>query len=355
MRMNDVFNAKSIAMVHTEVGSNTIPYLGAGLFPNKKKAGLDLKWIKSSNGLPVSLAPSAFDTVSTIRSREGIKIPETEMAYFKESMLIKEQDEQDMMRVTDSADPFAQEVLDRVFDDAEVLVAGAEVVAERMRMQLLSSATSSVGCQISIAANGATYAYNYDTDGSYLANNVKALTGTSAWSDTTNSDPMKDVEDAIDKVEGLTGARPEMLIVSRATMNLIKKNENVQSYILANNVTANVMITDAKVKELFLSELGIAIIVYTKQYKKEDGTVQKFYPDSHATLIPGGALGSTWRGITPEERTLMMREDADVAIVNDGVAVAVTISEDPVQTKTTVSEIVLPSFERMDETYQIIW
>ena len=42
-----------------------------------------------------------------------------------------------------------------------------------------------------------------------------------------------------------------------------------------------------------------------------------------------------------------------VAIVDGGVAVSVTVTEDPVQTKTTVSEICLPSFERMDETYTI--
>lgn len=79
----------------------------------------------------------------------------------------------------------------------------------------------------------------------------------------------------------------------------------------------------------------------------------KLYPDGFATLIPDGPLGSTWYGTTPEERTGMQNPAADVALVNTGVAVSVTISEDPVQTKTTVSEIVLPSFERMDETYTI--
>ena len=45
--------------------------------------------------------------------------------------------------------------------------------------------------------------------------------------------------------------------------------------------------------------------------------------------------------------------EADVSIVNTGVAVAVSVTNDPVNTKTTVSEIVLPSYERMDETYVI--
>ena len=128
MNIRDAYNAKAIAVRHTEAASNKQAYLGAGLFPNKKKTGLDLKWIKTSKGLPVSLAPSAFDTVSTLRSREGFKITETEMAFFKESMLVKENDEQEIMRVQDSSDPFAQEVLDRIYDDAETLLEGAEVV-----------------------------------------------------------------------------------------------------------------------------------------------------------------------------------------------------------------------------------
>ena len=72
-----------------------------------------------------------------------------------------------------------------------------------------------------------------------------------------------------------------------------------------------------------------------------------------ATLIPDGALGNTWFRMTPEERTLIGRPEADVAIVDGGVAVSVTVTEDPVQTKTTISEICLPSFERISETYTL--
>ena len=352
MEMHEAYSARAIAAIHTEVASNKIPYFGLGLFPARKKASLDLKWIKTSKGLPVSLAPSSFDTKSTIRSRSGFKMTETEMAYFKESMIVKEQDEQEVMRVQDSADPFAQEVLSRIFDDAETLVEGADVVPERMRMQLLAATDGNP--KISIQADGVTYAYNYDPDNSYKTNNFVSLSGTSVWSDTANADPMKDVEDAQDAVEAKTGVRPSLMIVSKQTMNYLKQNEKVKNYILAQNTTANVMVTDARVKEIFSTELGVTIAVYSKQYKDESGTAAKFYPDGMATLVPGdGNLGSTWYGMTPEERTLVMKKDSDVTVLNTGVAVSVSISEDPVQTKTTVSEIVLPSFERMDETYQI--
>lgn len=352
MNIRDVYSASAIAINHTEVASNAIPYLGAGLFPAKKKMGLDLKWIKTSKGLPVSLAPSNFDAKSTIRSRSGFKIDNTEMAFFRESMLIKEQDEQEIMRVQDSSDPYAVDVLSRIYDDANELIAAADVVPERMIMQLLSPSDGHPS--ISISANGATHAYNYDPNNEYAANNfLEISSSTDKWDAVDTSDPMADISTAIDSVEANTGTRPEYLLVSKKTMNYLKQNAKVKTYILAQNTTANVMITDARVKELFKTELGVNIVVYSKQYKKEDGTDSKFYPDGFATLIPSGALGNTWYGTTPEERTLMGSGEADVSIVNTGVAVAVTVTSDPVHTKTTVSEIVLPSYERMDETYVI--
>ena len=352
MNIRDVYTSKAIALVNTEVASNRIAYLGAGLFPAKKKMGLDLKWIKTSKGLPVSLAPSNFDAVSTLRSREGFKLTETEMAFFRESMLVKEADEQEIMRVQDSTDPYASEVLSRIFDDANTLVDGANVVPERMIMQLLAPADGSP--KISIEANGVTYAYNYDPNSTYKTKNFASLTAdTDKWSDTTNSDPMDDIATALDAVEAETGERPSIMIVSRKTMDYLKQNAKIKSAILAQNTTATVFMNDNRVKEVFSNELGIRIIVYSKQYKKEDGTAAKFYPDGFATLIPDGALGSTWYGTTPEERTLMGSGEADVSIVNTGVAVSVTTTSDPVHTKTTVSEIVLPSYERMDSTYVI--
>ena len=143
------------------------------------------------------------------------------------------------------------------------------------------------------------------------------------------------------------------MIISRKTMDYLKQNKKIRNAILAQNATANIFMNDNRVKEVFSNELGINVIVYSKQYKDETGKAQKFYPDGFATLIPTGALGNTWYGTTPEERTLMGNATADVSIVNTGVAVAVTVSNDPVQTKTTVSEIVLPSYERMDSTYVI--
>jgi len=345
-KFNDVFGSSIVAAVYNEVASNRIPYLGEGLFPAKQKSGLNLKWIKTSKGLPVSLAPSAFDAVATIRSRQGLEVIDTEMAYFKEAMLVKEQDIQDYETAVEGS-PLAREILDRIYDDATTLVESALVVPERMRMSLLANANGHPSISIAVEG-GATYAYNYDPNNSYSTNNFDTVSN--YWNDLDDSTPLDDVAAAQDKIEQNTGVRPTILLMSKATMNLLKQNESIKSAILAQNVTANIFMTDNRVKELFSNELGMNIIVYTKMYKDEAGSAKKFYPDGMVTLLPEGALGSTYFGITPEQHR---SDKLDVTVVENGIAVSVDTKFDPVQTTTKASEIVLPSYERMDETFML--
>lgn len=351
MKIRDIYTSKAVALRQTEVASNKQAYLGEILFPSKKKMGLDLKWIKTHKGLPVSLAPTAFDAKSTLRSREGFKMEKTQMAFFRESMLISEEDEQEIMRVQDSADPYAQAVIDHIYGDAQTLVEGALVVPERMRMQLLAPENGSP--KIYIEANGTRYEYNYDPNGTFASNNFVQNLGSASWLDGTNSDPLEDARVAMDAVEELTGERPTLGILTKATMNLLIKNAKIRSAILAQNVSANIFVNENRVKALFLEELGLNLVVYTKKYKDENGVARQFFPDGYLTLCPNSELGNTFYGTTPEERSLMGDANADVAIVNTGVAVTVTTTSDPVNTKTTVSEIVLPSFEGMDSVYVI--
>lgn len=350
MKLSDIFDSKAVAVNWTEVSSNAIPYLGAGLFPPKKKAGLDLKWIKGNKGLPVSLAPSSFDAKSTFRDRIGMAMNETRMAFFRESMLVKEEDEQEIDRVKDSNDPYALQVLENIFNDSRTLIDGANVVPERMIMQLLAPIGGSVG--INIQANKKSYTYNYDPTGEWKTNHyMEIVTEADKWSAAETCDPLSDLEEALDAQQAVSGNRPKIALMSKKTFNYIKNSKKVQSGVLAQNPTANVNYTSKKVRAFVEEELEITIVVYSKMYKKEDGTESNFYPDNVVMLLPEGALGNTWYGTTPEERTLSKKADASVSIVNTGVAVAVTITDDPVNTKTTVSEIVLPSFERLNECY----
>lgn len=352
MRITDVFGAQAIAAHYTAAASNAIPYYGAGAFPAQKKGGLDLKWIKGHKGLPVSLAPSAFDAKSTLRDRVGISVNKSEMAFFRESMLVTEADKQEILRAQDSGDPYVMQALQHVFDDTRTLIDGAEVVGERMRMQLLAPIGGNVG--INIASNGVDYTYNYDPDGSWKKEHYMELTTESdKWSAADTCDPVADLEAAMDAQEEAAGNRPEILLMSKATFNLLKASKKVQSGVLAQNLTATVNYTTARIKQYIEETLRVTIVIYNKKFKDESGATKNFFPDNIVMMMPSGALGSTWYGTTPEELAQMAEEGVDTAIVNTGVAVTFTKTTDPVNYKTTVSEILLPSFERMDECYAL--
>lgn len=351
MRLTDVFTPRAIALQWSEDPSRREDYLGAGLFPARKKTGLDLKWFKGHKGLPVSLTPSNFDAKSTLLTREGFSTIQNEMAFFRASMIISEKIEQEILRVSESNDPYLQEILTQLYDDANQLIRSANVVAERMRMQLLCPEQDG-SPRILISHNGVQYAYNYDPDGGYREQNYKAMSAdTDKWTNHNSADPLQDLSDAQDAVEKLGGRRPARMLMNRNTFNQLKQSAALRSAILAQNSTANVFMNDARAKEALSAELGLTVLINSDQYRDESGAVHPFYKDGFVTLMPEGRLGYTWYGITPEERTLRGSGEANVSIVNTGVAITTKITEDPVNTKTTASEILLPSFERMDETY----
>lgn len=350
MLINQVIDSKSIALAATENASNAIPYLGTAFFPDEKKAGLDLSWIKTHKGLPVTLAPSNFDALPVIRAREGLKKEKTQMAFFRESMIIKEEDVQEIDRINDANDPYLASAIRSIYDDTNNLVSGAEVVPERMRMSLL--ATTNGHPVIGIESDGVSYAYDYDPSGDYATNHyVKMTSSTDKWTDTTHSTPIDDLNAARKALEKL-GRKPRYALMTSTTFGYLMQNAQVKSAIIAQNSTANVYMTDALVIDAVKNLTQLTILVYDKMYIDDAGNETQFYPDGKVTLLPEGPVGKTWFGTTPEERTARQVANVDVTIYGKGIAVAVkTEYGPPALTTTTASEIVLPSYEDMDSTY----
>lgn len=353
MLVNEVLNSASIAQVATENASNQIPYLGLNWFPEEKKTGLDLKWIKTHRGLPVSLAPSNFDALPTLRARGGLKQEKTQMAFFREQMVVTEEDAQEIDRIQNADDPYLRNALQSIYDDTNNLVSGAEVVPERMRMSLL--ATTNGHPVIGIESDGVKYAYDYDPNGEYAKDHYAKLAGTSMWSDTVNSKPLTDLNNAR-KALAKKGKIATYVLMNSNTFQYLLENAQIKNAILAQNLTANIELTDDNVIAIVKNRTKLTIVLYDKMYaeKQEDGTETEayFYPDNKATLLPTGALGRTWFGTTPEERTARQVADVDVTVYGTGIAVAVkTEYGPPAITSTTASEIVLPSYEGMDSTF----
>ena len=347
MDLREIFTPAAIAANWTEVASNQIPYLGATLFPARKKAGLDLSWLKGSRGLPVSLMPSAFDAKATFRDRIGFEKLETEMPFFREGYKIKERDRQELLRIQESTDPYAAEVISRIFDDTRGLVDGAAVVPERMIMQLLFPVNGDAG--ISIKANGVDYTYDYDPGDAWKGSNYTALTSTDLWTAPTTADPFKAFKNIKDAIRSKTGTELTVAIMNTYTFNLMAATDAVKNRYISTSGVSLGYLTDTETKAVVEGTSGLRIAIYDKQYKDESGVAHAFVPDGYVALIPDGALGSTWYGTTPEEADLRGSGEAEVSIVNTGVAITRIVDKHPVNINTFASEIVLPSFERMDE------
>ncbi len=343
MNIFDLVSAKEIATYYTNDPSNKVPYLGATLFPAKKQLGLDLSWIKGHKGLPVALMPSAFDAKATLRDRIGVSKVETEMPFFREAMRIGEKDRQELNKVLAAANTaLIEPIISNIFDDITNLVNGSEVQFERMRMQLLSTGL------IGITANRLNYDYDYQFDDDHK----ETLEGTAMWSDLDDSTPVQDIQDWMDTVEEDTGTRPTRAICTRKTWNYLLQNQSIRLDLNPTGGT-NIIMTDAMLKQYLSSKLGLTVAVYNKKFKAtQDGSAQQFFPDDVFTLIPDGDLGNSYYGTTPEESDLMAgNTDAQVRIVNTGVAITTIKEPHPVNIETIVSAIQLPSFEMIDSVF----
>ena len=339
MTIFDLIKAPELTSYWEEKVQDRPPYLGEELFPNDKKLGLKLDWIKGANGLPVVLKPSAFDVGAVPRQRLGFDKLSAEMPFFKESVYVDEELRQQLNMVLETGNQaYIDAVVNRVFADEMHLLDGARARREQMRMMALTTGA------IAISANGQNYSYDYGMPADHKSE------VTTSWSD-TSSDPIEDMRKAMDKIEDDTGVRPTRAICTRKTWGYLRVNQKIikSIFVLSNGqVTA---LSDARLSQYLMDELGLELIVYGKRYKNDAGTATQFVPDDTVVLFPEGTLGTTWFGTTPEESDLMRGKIANVSITDMGVAVTTIEKADPVNVETKVTQICLPSFESADSVY----
>lgn len=352
MKITDILNARAIAVNRTEVASNQIPYLGTSFFPNRKKLGLDLSWIKVHKGLNAVLAPTNFDAIPILRTREGFKQEKTEMPFFRESMHIKEKDMMEIARVQEANDPYVMDILNGIYDDTNRLLDAAEISAEAMRMQLLATTAGKPAIVIG-AKDNTLYNYDYDPDGTYAASHYVALAGNRKWTAPTTALPLDDIRTGVNYLRSI-GERPRYALMTTATFSYLVSCDQIKNAIASLAGITLTYISDDAVRDAFERLTGLRILIYDKQYVNYAGQTVNFYPDDQVTIISEGQLGETYWGTTPEERTLMGDPTVDVALYDGRIACTVkTEAGPPVKVLTTVSQICLPSYEGMDGTYVI--
>lgn len=337
-KIYDLVTSKALASYWTVAAQYRAPYFGESKFPNKKKLGLKLEFIKGAKNAPVMLYPSALDAKVIPISRQGFTVQSERMPFFKNSMLVNEEMRQELNMIAESNDTAIQTIADRIYDDTMTLLENAALTREILRMQALTTG------MISVNANGQALSYDY---GVPSANKVQP---TAKWDDVETADPIADINKWKLQISSTTGVELAEGLMNSVTLNYIQKAKAVKDIAFANIANTPAAISAVRTLALLKEETGITFYVYDKGYEN-NGTFNKFVADGTVVLMPESELGNTWFGTTPEESDLMggVGTKASVTVVDTGVAIATYKEEDPVTVVTKASEVVLPSFEMADQ------
>lgn len=333
----DLVTAKNVTEYWTELNKNEQPLLGATLFPVQKQLGTNLEWIKGANDQPVGIRLSNYDDKSIRRDMKGIEKYETEMPFFKESIYVDEKLRQQLNNFIDANRPqIVDSLTARIFDRLSGLIASTDVTLERMRMEALTTGT------ITLSSNGQSYTYDYEVPAS------QKTTVQTSWT-SPSADIIGDINNIITtmKAKGvkITRALCNTTVIQGMLQNTAMKNA---IYVFAGGT---VNLTEENVRSYITAQTGLRFAVYDNVWVDEAGTAHKYVPDETVVFMPDGALGRTNMGTTPEESDLINNLNAEVSIVNEGVAVTTSQMVDPVNVDTKVSMVALPSFEEADKIW----
>lgn len=335
MTIFDLMLSSELVAYWEELMQDEAPYPCEELFPDRKKRGIDLKWLKGARGLPIVLKTSAFDAAAVPRERIGFEKLSAEMPYFKESTYIDEELRQELNLVLETGNStYIDAVMNRVFDDEVRLLRGARASRERMRMMALTTGI------VAMQSNGQVFTFDYGVS-------HKSTVSTS-WSDHKNSDPIEDIRLMKEAIYDETGETVTRAMCDAKTWRDLRANEKIKTEIFA--LKSNVgSLTDKMLRDYIADQLdGLQVRVNNVRYKDENGATKSFMPANTFVMFPDGDLGNTWFGTTPAESDLMSKSVANVSITDTGVAVTTSSKVDPVQVETIVSMICLPSFEMAD-------
>lgn len=336
--ISELVTAQNIAAYWEEKNQNAQPLLGETLFPKKRRLGTKIDWIKGANNQPVALRTSTYDAKAIRRDRQGIEQFNTTMPFFKESKYIDEEMRQELNNVIAANNAeVVNAILTNIYDDEAELIDASEIALERMRMEALTTGN------ITLSDNGQSYEYDY------LLGADQSDTVQTSWSN-ASADIIGDI------VEIVEGMKAKGINITRAVCNSsVAKNFRTNTaiknavYVFANGT---VPVTTARAIDYIYNETGVRFYVYDNVYvNAANGQAAKYVPNDTVVFMPDGDLGNTNMGTTPEESDLRNNLNADVAIVNGGVAVTTSQIVDPVNVETKVSMVALPSFERANTIF----
>lgn len=342
MELKDFINASQIALYIQNLPPQTT--IDEVLFTNTKQWGTELELAKGSKQKPVALKMSTFDVAVKARALSAsLDIKKKELPFFKESIQIKEKDRQMLLMAMQSNNQnLVEQLIAQIYENYQSLIDGAGVQAKRMRAQLLQKGT------ISIVTDDGDIVVDYEVPAAHK----ETLLSTATWNNYATADVVGDLIRWMKTLTDEGYAKPTRMLLTSTTFGYIAANTAILNELKARNI-GEVIVTDQDIVDYINRKLGLSVGILNGTFIAEDGsTVTNYYEDDYVTLIPDGTLGKTVYGTTPEEADKVYGTGKlDTSIVNTGVAITTMVKEDPVTVETKVSQLVLPSFDRVDECF----
>lgn len=351
--LKDAFTARSLGVMWNNYQRTlgTAPYLGRQKFGTRKQDGLDLKFIKGKNGLPVSLKASNFDAKAELRDVGGFTDIQNNMPFYRESYMVTEKEEQEYANFQAAANAdMANQVLREIAKKPMMLIDGARVVPERQIWSLL--APSDGIPKIDVIVDGKPYSVEYTTDGG--VEHKKDHFKETDWTDPATAEPLADLIEIRREFLKATGYSLTRFSMNTETFEKIINAEDTKKQVLGITAyTGGIRLKQEDVTA-YLRGYGIEIEVYDKIYiDPADNQTKYFIPTGIISAQSAGVyLGDYVFGKTPEERSGSLSE-GNLSIVETGISVYTYTTPHPINTHCVVSMIGLPTFEGMDSTVVI--
>lgn len=123
----------------------------------------------------------------------------------------------------------------------------------------------------------------------YPTGNKVTLSGTSQWTDTTNSDPIANIETAKDAVRGKIGRYPNVMVLGASAFKALKNHPKILDRV---KYSMRAVITEELLQELLQIE---RIVVGKAVYASDAGTFTDIWADNAIFAYVPGAPGQGQR------------------------------------------------------------
>lgn len=311
------------------------PYMGEYLFPEDKREALEIDMVKGASNLPVSAKVHAFDTEAEIGSREGAEVFTQDLALIKKKIKIPEKTI--IALESPRNDKEEEDMIKRIFQDVDNLVASVRTRVECMRMEALSTG------KILINENGVKASIDYGMPADHKAAKTW-LSGTPTI--------LEDMDAMVDKVVNDTGFTPTRALTSKKVLNAILRDERIRAAVYG--VNSAKLLTVAELNAFLAQQKLPQIAIYDKKYRVQDAkgkyTAKRFLPEDVFVMMPDGKMGDTFYGVTAEE--LELRRNPAVDISEAGKIIVCQYNTiDPVAKWIKAVATALPSFPYADQVF----